>query len=300
MYVILGATGNIGSVIAAKLLERGEKVRVLGRNPAKLEKLSKRGAEVFAADTKDETALTAALSGARAAFLMVPPNLTCADYRTEQDEMSSAVAAAVEGAGLRYAVNLTSIGAHAPSGAGPITGQRRSQLKLDKIAALNVLHLRPAYFMENELMQIGTIKKMGVLASAYDPDVAIPMIATRDIGNYAAERLLKLDFSGKQTRELLGQRDLSLSEVASIIGKAIGKPDLKYVQLPYDQMQQVLQQMGVPAPTATYFIEMFRGFNEGIVVNQEPRSAENTTPTSHEVFVQEVFVPAFKGHAASA
>jgi len=71
------------------------------------------------------------------------------------------------------------------------------------------------------------------------------MIATRDVGDYAAQRLLDLDFSGKQTRELLGERDLSMAEATTIIARGIGKPDLRYEQFPYDQVQQVLEQMGM-------------------------------------------------------
>ena len=131
-------------------------------------------------------------------------------------------------------------------------------------------------------------------------DLPVPQIATRDIGAYAAERLLRLDFNSKQTHELLG-RDLSFNEVAVVIGRAIGKPDLRYAQFPYDQVEQLLLlQTGIPAKTAAYFVEMYRGINEGIVVAVEPRSAENTTPTSIETFVKDVFAPAYRGQAVGA
>jgi uncharacterized protein YbjT (DUF2867 family) len=132
------------------------------------------------------------------------------------------------------------------------------------------------------------------------PDLAIPMIATRDIGEYAAQRILKLDFSGKQTRELLGERDLTMNEATDIIARGIGKPDLRYVQFPYEQVLQVLMQMGIPPKTAGQFIEMYKALNAGIVAAQEPRSTENTTPTSFERFVQDVFAPAYHGKAATA
>jgi membrane peptidoglycan carboxypeptidase len=80
----------------------------------------------------------------------------------------------------------------------------------------------------------------------------------------------------------------------------LNNTELRYAQFPYDQVQQVLLQMGSPAKTAAYFIEMFQGFNDGIVVATEPRTAENTTPTSIETFVKEVFVPAYQGIAVSA
>jgi len=165
---------------------------------------------------------------------------------------------------------------------------------------LKVLHLRPAYFLENHLSAIGMIKMMGIYAGAVKPDLKIPMIATRDIGAYAAERLLKLDFSGHQTQELLGERDLSMPEAAAAIGKAIAKADLQYVQFAYEQVEQALVQMGIPAKTAAYMIEMFQGFNNGTVVGLEVRSAANSTPTTIEAFAKEVFAPAYQGAAVGA
>jgi uncharacterized protein YbjT (DUF2867 family) len=82
--------------------------------------------------------------------------------------------------------------------------------------------------------------------------------ATRDVGGYAAQRLLHLDFSDRQTRELLGERDLSMTEATAVIARGIGKPDLRYEQFPYDQVQQVLTQMGVPPKGAALYIEMYK------------------------------------------
>jgi uncharacterized protein YbjT (DUF2867 family) len=300
MYTILGATGNIGSVITKQLLEKGETVRVVGRNAARLQQYVHRGAEAFVADIKDAEALTKALTGARGAFLMLPPGMTSPDYRAEQEVESNAISAAARNSGLQYAVNLSSIGAQAPAGTGPILGLHDCERKLNAVERLNVLHLRPAYFMENHLSAIQMIQMMGVFGGALKPDLKIPMIATRDIGAYAAERLLKLDFSGKQTQELLGERDLNMTEVAAVISRGIGKPDLRYVQFSYEQVEQTLVQMGLSAKTAAYLIEMFQGFNNGIVTGLEPRSAANTTPTSIETFVKEVFVPAYQGIAVGA
>ena len=144
------------------------------------------------------------------------------------------------------------------------------------------------------------IRMMGIFGGALRPDLKIPMTATKDIGVFAAERLLKLDFNGKQTQDLLGERDLSMNEVAAVLGKALNKPDLLYAQFPYDQVQKVLAQMGVPVKTAASFIEMFRAMNDGIVVPTEPRSEKNTTPTNIETFMRDVFVPAYQGAAAGA
>jgi uncharacterized protein YbjT (DUF2867 family) len=300
MYTVLGATGHIGSIITKKLLEKGEKVRAVGRSTAKLQPLVQLGAEPFIGNVSDTEALTRAFRGVRAAFLMTPPGLTSLDYRADQDRETDAISTAVRNSDLHYAVNLSSIGAQVPEGTGPISGQYRSEQKLNAIEKLNVLHLRPAFFFENHLAAIGMIQGMGLYGGALKADMQIPMIATRDIGAYAAERLLKLDFNEKQTQNLLGQRDLSMNEVAAIIARGLNKPDIRYAQFPYEQMQQVLIQIGTAPKTAAYFIEMFQAFNNGIAVATEPRSAANTTPTSFETFVKDVFVPAYQGVGVGA
>src|ERR1700730_3083420 len=296
MHVILGASGNTGSIIANSLLAEGRKVRVMGRDAGRLQRFVDKGAEAFTANMNDAAALTKAFSGARAAYLMLPP----AKSREDQERDSDAIAKAVKESGLPYAVHLSSYGAQVPEGTGPVAGLHSSEQKLNAIGGLNVLHLRAAYFMENNLAAISMIQRMGIFGHALLPDLKLPMIATRDVGDYAAQCLLDLDFSGKQTRELLGERDLSMAEATVVIARGIGKPDLRYEQFPYDQVQQVLEQMGMPPKQAAVYIEMFKAIKAGVLSAQEPRSRENSTPTSFEAFVQDVFAPAYRGKAVTA
>jgi len=296
MYVILGASGNTGSIIADFLLSKGKKVRVVGRDAERLRRFVRQGAEAFTGDVSDAAALTKAFTGARAAYLLLPPITS----REDQERESDAIAKAMTESGLPYAVHLSSYGAHVPEGTGPVTGLHSSEQKLNAVGGLHVLHLRAAYFMENNLAAISMIQEMGIFGHALLPDLKLPMMATRDVGNYAARRLLDLDFSGKQTRELLGERDLSMAEATAIIARGIGKPDLRYEQFPYDRVQQVLEQMGMPPKKAAVYIEMFKAINAGVLAAQEPRSRENTTPTSFENFVQDVFAPAYHGKARVA
>jgi uncharacterized protein YbjT (DUF2867 family) len=295
-YVILGASGNTGSIIANSLLSVGKKVRVVGRDPGRLQRFVDKGAEAFTATVSDAAALTKAFSHARAAYLLLPP----AKSPEDQERDSDGIAKAVKESGLRYAVHLSSYGAQVPEGTGPVAGLHSSEQKLNAISGLNVLQLRAAYFMENNLAAIGMIHGMEIFGNALLPDLKIPMAATRDVGDYAAQRLLHLDFSGKQTRELLGERDLSMTEATAVIARGIGKPDLRYEQLPYDQVRQALTQLGVPPKGAAMYIEMYKSINAGVLVPLEPRSPKNTTPTSFERFVQDVFVAAYHGKAQSA
>jgi uncharacterized protein YbjT (DUF2867 family) len=295
-YVILGASGNTGSIVADFLLSKGKKVRVVGRDARRLQRFVRNGAEVFTAELSDAAALTKAFGGARAAYLMLPPIFS----REEQEQQSDAISKAVKDSGLRYTVNLSSYGAHVPEGTGPIEGLHSAEQKLNAISDLNVLHLRAAYFMENNLAAIGMIQGMGIFGHALLPNLKSPMIATRDVGDYAGPRLLALDFSGKQTRELLGERDLSMVEATAVIARGIGKPDLRYEQFSYDQIRHALTEMGFSPKKAEAYIDMFKAINAGVIAAQEPRSPENTTPTSFETFVQDEFAPAYRAKASAA
>ncbi len=257
MYVITGATGNTGSILARTLLGLNQKVRVIGRRADRLEPFTAEGAESSVCDVTDAAALTKAFSGARAVYVMIPSSMISKDYRADQDRVTNAIAQAIEQAGVKYAVSLSSVGADKPEGTGPVAGLHYLEQTLNRIPELNVLHLRAGYFMD-------------------------------------------LTFTGKQARELLGQRDISMSEVATIIGSAIGKSDLKYVQLPDEQIRTALTQMGISLNVANLILEMSAALNSGHMRALEERSPENTTPTSYESFVAEEFVSRYRGKSTGA
>jgi len=300
MYVILGATGNTGSVAAENLLAKKQKVRVVGRSKERLSQLVARGAEAFVADVTDSAALTKAFKGARAIYAMVPPLMTSPDFRAYQDQVTNSIVKALEAAEVTHVVTLSSIGADKPDKTGPVVGLHVMEKRFAQVPKLNALHLRAGYFMENTLPQAGIIKSFGMMAGPVRPDLPIAVIATHDIGVAAAEALLKLDFSGQQTHELLGQRDLTYLELSRIAGAAIGKPDLSYIQLPSDKVIEAMTQMGMSKNLATLLCEMSESLNNGYMRALELRSAANTSRTSYEEFVQKVFVPTFKGQATTA
>ncbi len=299
MFVVIGASGHTGHVVAKKLLEDGQKVRVVGRSAERLQDHASKGAEVFVADATDAPALTKALRGADAAYVLLPPNPTSNDYRAYQDRVSDAIVAAVENSDIKRVVSLSSIGADKPSGTGPVAGLYNLEQKLKQIDGVNVLHLRAGYFMENTLPQVAVVRMLGSVAGPVRPDLKLPMIATRDIGNAAAEALVRGDFRGQQTKELLGQRDIDYIEVAAIIGKSIGKPSLGYVQAPDEQLRGALVQMGMSANVVGLILEMAGALNSGYMKALEPRTAENSTATSYETFVEEEFAPAYREQMAA-
>lgn len=293
MFVITGATGHIGGGIARKLLADGKKVLAIGRDREKLSRLGDAGAETAEGGLEDTVFLARNLSGAEAAFFLLPTDVRAEDLAASQDRIGGAIAKAIAESGVRYVVALSSMGADLPKGNGPIAGLHRQEKRLNDLQGVNVLHLRPAYFMENQLNNIGMIKNMGILGSPLKADLPFAQIATRDIAAHAAGRLAGKDFSGKVVQELLGPRELTMQESAVILGKAIGKPELSYVQFPYEDALQAMVGMGMSPSAAESFVEMNRGFNEGIL-GKASRNAANTTPTTLETFAKEEFAPAFQ------
>jgi uncharacterized protein YbjT (DUF2867 family) len=293
MYAITGATGNTGRIIAEKLLGAGKKVTIIGRSAKKLQPLVDKGAAAAVGSVLDTAFLSKAFQGAKALYAMIPPSFEAEKFRAYQNAAGEGIATAIQNAGVKYVVNLSSLGAHLPEGTGPIAGLYDQEQRLNKIKGLNVLHLRPTYFMENLLDNIDMIKNMGIMGSSVKGELKFPMIAIKDIGEYAAKRLLNLDFSGSSVQDLLGPRDLTLNEVTQVLGRAIGKENLKYVVFPYEESEKAMIGMGLKPDLARSYTEMARSFNEGQSIKPGRRDSVNTTPTTIEEFA-EVFAAAYK------
>ncbi len=292
VIAVLGATGHIGTLLTEDLLSRGHEVRALGRDAAKLSVLAGKGAKTGAVAFDDAAGLTEAFRGADAAFTMIPPSYGEENFSAWQDRAGQAIVEAVRKSGLKHVVDLSSLGAQHPEGTGPITGLHRQEKRLDGVAGLNVLHLRAAYFMENHYWSIPTIKIANVNGTALYTNLPFSQVATADIARKAAEVLDPLDFKGRSVLELGGPKDLTMKEATSILGRAIGKPLLKYVEFPYEEVEKNLGAAGMKPATAAQMVDMYRGFNDGLVVPETPLQVRGTVTL--EEFARG-FAAAYKG-----
>lgn len=283
MIAVMGASGNTGRVVAEELLRRGERVRVVGRDAGKLRPLAGKGAEVATGDVADAGFLARAFEGAEAAYTLIPPDPRAPDFLAFQDRVGEATIAALRKARVGRVAFLSSVGAELPSGTGPIAGLHRQEERLRTLGVATLL-LRPGYFFENLHASLPLIRHQGVNGGAIAPDVKMSMIATGDIGAAAAAALSARDFTGVEVRNLLGPRDLTMAEATAILGRAIGKPDLAYVQFPYEAFGQALVGAGLSADMARLYVEMSRAFNEGRIRAVGGRTAASTTPTTLESF----------------
>jgi uncharacterized protein YbjT (DUF2867 family) len=284
MHTIIGATGNIGRNLAETLLEKGEPVRAVGRSPEKMQTLIDSGAQPAVGDASNLAFLTEVFAGSDTVFVMIPPNYEAIDFIAYQNELGRTIAQAIVDSKVTHVVNLSSHGAHLEENTGPIKGLRYQEQRLNKIEAINVLHLRPTFFMENFLMDMELIKKMGINGGHIRGDLPIAMIAARDVARVAAEHMLGRDFSGKSVHDLLGPQDISMADATRIIGEKIGKPDLKYIHFSRKDYISGLVEAGLTNNMAQLLAEMSAGINEGLFAVGRVRTPEMVTPTKFEAF----------------
>jgi uncharacterized protein YbjT (DUF2867 family) len=287
MYVITGATGHVGSKVVARLLAKSKSVRMIARHEEKMKNFEEKGAEGLVGSLEDTDFLTRAFRNATAVFAMEPTNPKAENEREYQNIIGGSIANAVKSAGVRYVVNLSSVGAHLQEGAGVVQGLHDQEERLNQIEGLNVLHLRPAYYMENLYSSMGMIKAMNTISWTFDGDKRFPMVATDDIAEVAAAHLINLDFEGKQVKYILGPRDVSYKEVTSILGKQIGKRDLQYIRVGEEEVKKTLMKWGVSENASEAMVQLADGINQGRIYEDARRTPENTTKTSIEKFARQ-------------
>lgn len=291
LVTITGATGNIGRVLTGRLIQNGVKVRAVSRNAGKLKSLT--GAEVCAGDITDTNFLNEVFRGSDAVFAMIPEHVGASDFLGDKRKSAASLAEAIRKSGVPRVVALSAIGVTPPSGIGPAAANGEFEDMLKSIPSISVVALRPAFLMENHLASIPLIKNAGINGSPVHADVAISMIATRDIAEAAAEYLTEPNFEGCTVRELLGPRDYTFREATSILGATIDKPELPYVEFSFDDFRGALMGAGLSASTADAIIELNHAFNDGKVQSLATRTPENTTSTTLEIFARDIFAPAY-------
>ncbi|RYZ17722.1 MAG: NAD-dependent dehydratase, partial [Chitinophagaceae bacterium] len=254
-YVLLGASGNVTRPLAENLLAAGHEVTVIGRNAEHLKPLTDRGARAATGSVEDVAFLTETFRGADAIYTMVPPNFGVqGDWKHWIAAVGKGYVDAIKASGVRYVVNLSSIGADQPEGCGPVTGLYHVEQFFNALDDVNVLHLRAGYFYTNLLGNIGMVKGAGIIGGN-NGDAQAPMVLVHpsDIAEAAAEALQQRDFNGHSVRYVVSDVRNG-GDVARSIGAAIGKPELPWVGFSDEQTLEGMQGAGLPAEVAKNYV----------------------------------------------
>jgi uncharacterized protein YbjT (DUF2867 family) len=280
MIAVMGAAGNVGGRVATLLLDADERVRVLEHRRS-LAHLRERGADVVTGDAVDVDALHALFDGAEAALVLLPEDVSDADFVEHRRTIGRDIRDALAQTAVPSVVALSVVGADRADIPGPPAGLHRFERELEELDA-NVLFLRSATYMDYQLAAVRLIRAKGINGSAIAPDVPIPMVATRDVADEAIERLRKRDSEGHTVAVLLGPEDLTMTRITAALGARLGMPDLPYVQFPPDDLRHALTASGVSEQVAGLLVALQLGLNEGRLFEGIRRTPASTMPTRFE------------------
>lgn len=282
MIVITAPTGQIGSKIVPALLQRPEPVRLIARDLAKLPAEVRQRAEVVVGSHHDRDVLDQALDGADGLFWLMPATATATSPYEAYVTASIPGADAVVRHGVPRVVIVSALGRGSQIYAGHISASHAME-DLFRSTGAHVRALAMPTFMDNILRQVATIRN-GFISGTLPADLAMPWIATKDIAAVAAGYLLDHTWTGQDTVDLLGAEDLSYNDVAEILTKVLGTP-IRFQPGDRAAVKDLLVSRGYSEAMAQSVIDMDRAGERGIN-NATPRTAENTTPTTFQEFVE--------------
>jgi uncharacterized protein YbjT (DUF2867 family) len=261
-YVILGSLGNISKPLSKKLIHAGHSVTVVSNSPGRAEEIILMGAQAAIGSVEDVGFLTKTFIGADAVYTMVPPNFGAADWKKYIAGIGKNYAEAIRVSRVKNVVNLSSIGAHMPVGCGPVSGLYYVEQALNSLEGVNVRHLRSGFFYGNLLSNVPMAKNMGIIGGNYGVNANMILVHPDDIAEVAFHELNNLSFRGKSNIYIVSD-EKSTNEIAAILGKAIEKPELSWINFNDEDTLAGMIQAGLPKEVARNFSEMGAAMRSG-------------------------------------
>lgn len=251
---LTGSLGNISKPLAIQLIAAGHRVTVISSSADKKAAIEALGAIPAIGSITDTDFLTAAFTGADVVYTMVPPDFTVPDLLQYFTITGNSYAAAIRRSGVQRVVHLSSMGAHLDPGPGPIAGAREAEAILNGLEGVSIKHLRAPFFYINFYNNMDMIRHMGILGSNYPAQTKLVLVHPEDLAAAAAEEIQN-GFTGKSIRYVVSD-ERSSGEVAAILGNAVGKPGLPWVEFNDEQALQGIMQGGLPESIAKLFVEV--------------------------------------------
>ena len=261
-YTLIGSLGNITKPVAETLIQAGHEVKIITSKQGNTAAITELGATPLTGSIEDASFLTNAFTGADAVYLMIPPKWDMADWLTYQQQVADNYAAAIKKSDVKHVVLLSSIGAHLGKGTGPIDGLAYLESKLNELTDVNAVYLRPGYFYFNLFSMIPLIKNAGIMGTNQPADQKMVLAHPKDIATVAAEKLLRLNFKGKQV-QYIGSDEKTWAEITTTLTKAIGKENTPWIEFTDQQAHDGMLQAGLPETIASGYTNMGAAFRGG-------------------------------------
>lgn len=262
--IVTGSLGHISKPLAEELVRQGHEVTVISSRPEKQKEIEALGAKASIGKLEDVDFLTSVFTGADAVYTMIPPKDYFdpnTDFKLFYRRIGNNYAQAIEQSGVKRVVHLSSIGAHLDKNSGLILAHHAAEVILNKLSNIAITFMRPTAFYYNLYGFLPSIKSTGMMASNYGATDKVVWVSPKDIASAIAEEIVT-PLVGKKVRYVASE-ELTGNEVAGILGAAVGKPDLKWIVIPGEQLRNSLESQGMPAQIAADFVEMNASMHSG-------------------------------------
>jgi uncharacterized protein YbjT (DUF2867 family) len=281
-----GSLGNVAKLVVEKLIAAGHEVTVITSKDDRQSEIEAMGASAAVGSLSDAAFLTKAFHEAAAVYAMLPPSMGTTNLIQNIAEAGQAYAQAIKAAGVPRVVLLSSVGADATQGTGPVQGVHRVEQQFQLLTGVNVTVLRSGFFYANFFRDIPMIQNRNVFGNNYEGDSKLALTHLEDITAAIAEELQKKG-NGFEVKYVVS--DISTgNEIASRFGLAIGKPELSWTVIPDEQLKQGMLSAGLPVELVGLIVEMGQGVRAGIITHDFFASgAKVTGQVKLEQFVAE-------------
>jgi uncharacterized protein YbjT (DUF2867 family) len=291
MIVITTPTGTIGQQVLGNIIDSGESIRVIARDPSRLPSQTRKRVEIVQGSHEDIDVVNRAFAGADSVFWVRPSDPLAESVEATYVELTRPACDAFLSQGVKRVVSVSALGrgTAVAGNAGLVT----ASLKMDDLIASTGVSFRALTmpsFMDNVLRQVEPIRSKGVFFSPLSGDRKLPTCATRDIAGVAARLLLDPSWSGQDCVAVLGAEDLSCNDMVEIMSEVLGK-QVRFQQISFEAYKVQFIERGASEAFAQGMVDMMAAKNAGLD-NTEPRTRENTTPTSFRQWCEDVLKPA--------
>lgn len=262
-YVLTGSIGHIAKPLAQQLINAQHDVSIITSSADKQAQIEALGAKALVGSVQDKAFMISAFAGADAVYLMIPPNVTAPDIFAAQKATADVYVEAIKANNIQRVVQLSSIGAHLRKGAGPIDGVAYLEEQLGQLENVHVKMLRPSYFFYNLFSMIPLIKNANIMGSNFNmTEEKFILTHTNDIADAAARHLLDSTFEGK-TIEYIASDERTSAEIAAVLGSAIDKPELPWIEFKDEDSLQGMLGAGLPPSISEAYVQMGRSIRNG-------------------------------------
>lgn len=289
MIVITTPTGTIGHQVLENVLDSGEPIRVIARDPSSLPVRTRERVDVVKGSHDDIDVVTQAFAGADSVFWLVPPDPHAESVEAAFVDFTRPACEAFVRQGIKRVVGVTALGRGVTGNAGYVTASLAMD---DLIASTGVSYraLTMPSFMDNIFRQVEAIRSQGMFFSPISGDRKLPTCATRDVAAIAAKLLLDDSWSGQDTVPVLGPEDLSNNDMAQIMSEVLGKP-VGFQQIPGEAFKARLTRFGMSDAMAQGMLDMMLAKDNGLD-NAVSRTTQSSSPTTFRQWCEGVLKPA--------